>query len=102
MECSAQSLTQHQSLHSSESPPQVVVEIVVSDTGCGIDPIQLETILQEAEQVGSSATNVAVHLGVGLAAVARNVSHIGGQLRIDSTPDIGSRFACLIPLSLPQ
>src|ERR1700733_9220758 len=39
--------------------------------------------------------------GLGLAVVARIVEQLGGQLRVESEVDEGSRFSFLIPLALP-
>ena len=39
---------------------------------------------------------------MGLAVVARIVEQLGGQLRVDSKPNEGSRFSVLIPFELMQ
>ncbi|OCH91099.1 hypothetical protein OBBRIDRAFT_812319 [Obba rivulosa] len=78
----------------------VAVEIVVSDTGCGIPPEKLESIFREFEQVESNPPrNHSPGLGLGLAVVARIVEQLGGQLRVDSQLNEGSRFSFLIPFS---
>ncbi|KAI0293841.1 hypothetical protein B0F90DRAFT_1760492 [Multifurca ochricompacta] len=84
------------------SSKQVAVEIVVGDTGCGIPPSKLENIFREFEQVESvqPKTSTAPGLGLGLAVVARSVEQLGGQLRVDSKIDQGSRFSFLIPFML--
>ncbi|KAF8895314.1 hypothetical protein BD779DRAFT_1498791 [Infundibulicybe gibba] len=83
-------------------PKQTVVEIVVADTGCGIAPAKLENIFREFEQVESSGPKASgeASVGLGLAVVARIVEQLGGQLRVDSTVNEGSRFSFLIPLAL--
>jgi Histidine kinase-, DNA gyrase B-, and HSP90-like ATPase len=83
---------------------QVVVEIVVSDTGCGIEKSKLESIFREFERVESTYTKPAddIGVGLGLAVVARIVEQLGGQLRVDSTVNEGSKFSFLIPLSHTQ
>lgn len=40
-------------------------------------------------------------LGLGLAVVAHIVGQLGGQLRVDSKPGVGSQFVFLIPFRLP-
>lgn len=98
---------------------EVAVEIVVGDTGCGIESSKLANIFREFEQVGSSISRtpestglgmsrlvcgsflVDSSLGLGLAVVARIVEQLGGQLRVDSKPKEGSRFSFLIPFELP-
>ncbi|RXW22877.1 hypothetical protein EST38_g2993 [Candolleomyces aberdarensis] len=81
---------------------QMVVQIVVADTGCGIEETKLESIFREFEQVESTESKPNEGVGLGLAVVARIVEQLGGQLRVDSTVGAGSRFSFLIPLSLCQ
>ncbi|CAG7853027.1 SubName: Full=Related to phytochrome {ECO:0000313/EMBL:CCA70880.1} [Serendipita indica DSM 11827] len=80
----------------------VAVEIIVSDTGCGIQPEKLESIFREFEQVDGmhQSKENRPGLGLGLAVVARVVEQLGGQLRVDSKLDQGSRFSCLLPFPL--
>ncbi len=110
-----------------EEPPglrtvdNIAVELVVADTGCGITSDKLESIFREFEQVENSQTpppSLPVPpqnnglgtflqlsaadcsqglIGLGLAVVARIVDQLGGQLRVDSKPNEGSRFSLLIP-----
>jgi hypothetical protein len=81
---------------------QIAVEIIVGDTGCGIPTSKLESIFREFEQVESAQpkTSTAPGLGLGLAVVARSVEQLGGQLRVDSKVDQGSRFSFLIPFTV--
>ncbi|KAI0685013.1 hypothetical protein BC835DRAFT_1291358 [Cytidiella melzeri] len=101
-----------------EEPPglrssdNIAVEIVVSDTGCGIYSDKLESIFREFEQIENPQTPAggplppqtppvaqSNGLGLGLAVVARIVEQLGGQLRVDSKPNEGSRFSFLIPFA---
>ena len=71
----------------------VRLEIIISDTGCGIPSEKLEAIfvtLEGAEEVTKSTENTG--LGLGLAVVARIVEQLSGQLRAESEIDHGSRF----------
>lgn len=79
----------------------IAVEIVVADTGCGISPAKLESIFREFEQVESAAPRTtSPGLGLGLAVVARIVEQLGGQLRIESKVNEGSRFSFLTPFAI--
>ena len=79
----------------------VAVEIIVADTGCGISPEKLESIFREFEQVESAAPrSTTPGLGLGLAVVARIVEQLGGQLRVESKVNEGSRFSFLVHLPL--
>jgi hypothetical protein len=83
---------------------QVSVEITVGDTGCGIPANKLESIFREFEQVESAQPkttwSTAPGLGLGLAVVARSVEQLGGQLRVDSKVDQGSKFSFIISFTL--
>jgi hypothetical protein len=81
---------------------QIAIEIIVDDTGCGIPASKLESIFREFEQVESAQPkkSTAPGLGLGLAIVARSVEQLGGQLRVDSKVDQGSRFSFLIPFTV--
>jgi hypothetical protein len=84
---------------------QTVIQIVVADTGIGIGGVKLESIFREFEQVESADTTGSDQVGgvgLGLAVVARIVEQLGGQLRVDSIVDEGSRFSFLLPLSICQ
>lgn len=102
-------------------PSQTAVEIVVSDTGCGMSPAKVESIYKEFEQAESvqpetrAATGVGelcghllsslrsndmvIEPGLGLAVVSRIVQQLGGQLRVESKEEEGSQLSFLIPLT---
>lgn len=48
----------------------------------------------------SLVTVLIVLVGLGLAVVARIIEQLGGQLRVDSKPNEGSRFSLLIPFGM--
>jgi len=67
------------------------IEIVISDTGCGVPTDKLEAmfvILEGADENKSESTG----LGLGLAVVARIVEQLAGQLRAESVVGVGTRF----------
>ncbi|KAF9068635.1 hypothetical protein BDP27DRAFT_1223986 [Rhodocollybia butyracea] len=78
------------------------LEIEIQDTGRGISKAKLESIFREIEQVESAEPKAGTEpgVGLGLAVVARIVEQLGGQLRVESKVDEGSRFTFLLPLSI--
>ncbi|MBY0278477.1 HAMP domain-containing histidine kinase [Candidatus Binatia bacterium] len=70
-----------------------VVEIVVSDTGCGMPPEALGYVFEMFRQIpGSSGGGV----GLGLHIVRRLAEVLGAHVTVDSTPGRGSRFSVVL------
>lgn len=78
----------------------VFIEIVISDTGCGIPNDKLEAMfmtLEGAEEIRSTENP---GLGLGLAVVARIVEQLSGQLRAESEVGVGTRFFFTLPMRI--
>jgi two-component system, chemotaxis family, CheB/CheR fusion protein len=74
-----------------------VATIAVTDTGCGLDPVDLERIFVRFVQVGDSRTN-RLGLGLGLAIVRHVVEAHGGRVRAASDGvGRGSSFIVELP-----
>ncbi|KAI1134109.1 hsp90-like protein [Hypoxylon sp. FL0543] len=91
---------------------RVKVEIVIQDTGRGMNDEKVDSLFQDLEQVsadGDESTSVediekpgkGRTLGLGLAVVARIVRNMNGQLRLKSEEGKGSRFVIQLPFDLP-
>jgi len=81
------------------------ISVAVTDTGKGIPEAQLENIFRAFEQVGSGESQddrMCESIGLGLAVVGRVVHNMGGQLRVDSTVDQGSKFTITLPFVIPK
>ncbi|HEY2843790.1 MAG TPA: ATP-binding protein [Bryobacteraceae bacterium] len=76
--------------------------IAVSDTGVGIPREEHEAIFDEFHQVGATAKGVREGTGLGLAITRRLIEAHGGSIRVESEPNGGSCFTCVIPLEGPQ
>lgn len=63
----------------------------VRDTGPGIAPGELNTIFEPFEQVGDRSRRTA-GTGLGLSISRRIVDLMGGEMRVESTPGVGSCF----------
>jgi PAS domain S-box-containing protein len=75
------------------------VELVVDDTGTGIDPKDVERLLAPFEQASDAARRTQ-GVGLGLSIVQRLVSAMRGQLSIEGKPGIGTRVTVQLPLAL--
>lgn len=98
---------------------RVDIDIVVSDTGCGMSISKLDALFRELEQVQSESDeglaerlgpdNKAVTaskdehrmLGLGLALVARIIRNMDGQLRLKSEEGKGSRVVMQMRFGYP-
>jgi PAS domain S-box-containing protein len=74
------------------------VRVTVTDTGCGIEPSQLETIFEPYVQLGAAGETPASGLGLGLSVARRLVELHGGTIRAEST---GAGQGCRFVVELP-
>jgi len=75
-----------------------VVRLEVADRGMGIEPAQQERIFEPFKRV--SATSRHDGLGLGLYIVRKIVEQLGGSVRVDSRPRLGSTFVVELPVDL--
>ncbi|MEM1012913.1 MAG: ATP-binding protein [Planctomycetota bacterium] len=78
------------------------VDFVVSDTGVGIEPEQLDRIFErfyqvDAARTGTNARSGARGTGLGLSIVKHAAGAIGGSISVKSTPGVGSTFTLRVP-----
>ncbi len=72
----------------------------VSDTGIGMDPAQMQRILEPFTQADSSVTRRYGGTGLGLSIVTRLLELMGSRLEVVSEPGQGSRFAFTLRLAI--
>jgi signal transduction histidine kinase len=78
--------------------PVGAVQIVVADSGAGIDPLFLPYVFERFRQGDSSTTRTQSGLGLGLAIVRHLVDLHGGTVTAESQgPGTGSRFTVTLP-----
>ena len=73
------------------------VEIRVIDSGIGVPHERLESIFEAFVQVDTRLTRVHHGTGLGLAISRELVRGMGGDIRVESTPDVGSTFTVTVP-----
>ena len=74
------------------------VEVVVEDTGIGIDAAHLTTVFDEFVQVSHGTDRAYEGTGLGLPLVRRLTAAMGGGVRAESTPGVGSVFTVWFPV----
>jgi PAS domain S-box-containing protein len=82
------------------APSPKGIQMIVSDTGAGIEMEDLGKIFEEYEQI-SNVTKVSEEYakgsGLGLAIVKKMVSSLNGKIEVKSTPGSGATFTIKIP-----
>ncbi|HSJ23419.1 MAG TPA: CHASE domain-containing protein [Longimicrobiales bacterium] len=79
-----------------------VVEILVSDTGTGIEPDRVDEIFEPFLQVDADLTRQGEGTGLGLSISRALARGMGGDIRVTSTPGAGSTFIVSLPRHLPD
>jgi CheY-like chemotaxis protein len=74
----------------------------VLDSGIGIEPRELARLFEAFQQGDSSITRRYGGTGLGLAICKKLVSLMGGAIRAESEPGVGSTFSFMIPCGLPD
>ncbi len=84
-----------------KGPAQVLLQLDVEDTGVGMRPEDLDRIFKPFEQVGDVQRRGG-GTGLGLAITRALVKDMGGQVKVTSELDRGTRFRVELPVPLAQ
>ncbi len=75
------------------------IDIIVSDTGIGIDEVQKEKIWRMFS-FDRTDTSLNAGIGIGLSLAKKLIDLMKGKIVVDSKKDIGTTFSITIPLEL--
>ena len=75
-----------------------LLNITVSDTGVGMDAATIEKIFEPFTQADESTTRRFGGTGLGLAICRELAERMGGQVTVESRPNVGSTFHLCLPL----
>jgi PAS domain S-box-containing protein len=80
-------------------PTFALIQIKITDTGIGISPEALDNIFNPFVQENGYTASRYGGTGLGLTICRRLAELMGGNISVESTPDIGSCFTVTLPLS---
>lgn len=78
---------------------QVIIKLIVADTGIGIPKNKQQLIFERFSRVTTSYESVEGH-GIGLHLVQKFVDAMGGEISLKSEEDKGSQFIVVVPLGI--
>jgi two-component system sensor histidine kinase BarA len=79
-----------------EDAETCTLRVSVADTGCGIDPADMDRLFDMYERLQNDGAESGS--GLGLAISKRLLEMMGGYITVDSTPGKGSDFQFVLPL----
>jgi signal transduction histidine kinase len=82
--------------------PAPQVRLAVADTGIGIAPADQEHIFEDFTQVDGPIQRRVRGTGLGLPLCRKLAGLLGGHVTLDSAPGVGSTFALVVPVALPE
>ena len=86
----------------SSSIADEIIEIVVADQGIGIPEGELDRIFERFYRVDPARSRETGGTGLGLSIVKHVASKHGGEIKVWSSPNVGSSFALRLPIYSPN
>jgi len=78
----------------------VQVKITVTDTGIGLDPVEIKKLFQPFAQADGANARKYMGSGLGLSISGSLIKLMGGEIGVTSSKGEGSSFWCSIPLAV--
>ncbi len=75
------------------------IHISVEDTGIGMTEDEVSKLFQEFVRIKNAKTKNITGSGLGLSIVQKMVELNHGEIKVESTPDVGTKFTVLLPKS---
>jgi len=94
------SVTISASLAKKEENREIIIKLVVADTGIGIHPDKQQEIFHRFKRLTPSYQGVYKGAGLGLAIVKQFIDELDGEIYVESALQKGTTFTCLIPLKV--
>ncbi|MDP3392800.1 PAS domain-containing hybrid sensor histidine kinase/response regulator [Sediminibacterium sp.] len=82
----------------SETENLIWCKLAVKDAGIGIEANQIDQIFEPFKQADSSITRRYGGTGLGLGICKKLIENMGGRIAVESTPQKGSTFSCILPI----
>lgn len=79
----------------------MIVQLIVTDTGIGIPPEKQTLIYEKFYRVYPANQNKYLGAGLGLPLVKQLMTDLEGEIELRSSPETGTVFVCTIPLKRP-
>lgn len=84
-----------------DSEKDVVIKMVVEDTGIGIEPEKQQDIYVQFKRLTPSYEGIYKGFGLGLSIVKQFINDLEGELYVESKVGVGSTFTAVIKLQKP-
>ncbi len=81
---------------------RATLKFAISDTGIGMKEEDISNIFQPFTQLDGSSTRRYGGLGMGLILSKQIVEKMGGEISVESQPEVGSRFSFVVELAYPK
>ncbi|MCL2086079.1 MAG: ATP-binding protein [Oscillospiraceae bacterium] len=80
-------------------PSESAIELIIKvrDTGCGMSAKQVEKLFDEYSRFNDEKNSTVEGTGLGLAITRRLASLMGGEIYVESTPNVGTLFTARLP-----